>query len=289
LEDENIDQLLADIEKPEGERSMTGAEPAPSPEEAAAPAPEAAPQWNANEWEFDWNGKKVAPNSREKLMTWASQGHNYSQRMAEVNRLQKEAQAVQERFKGYDRYTPVDKYAKENPAWWDHVEKSYADRETPQQGQDDPSLQAIINPLKEQIQTLNQWREAAEQERTQQELKRADDALQTDIDSIRETHPTIDFDAADQSGRTLEKRIIDHANEIGTASFRAAFRDYLHDQILESAKAQSLTAQVKAKTVPGKPGITVSPTPRRDEGPVAAKGRSYDAITKSVLKEYGIN
>jgi hypothetical protein len=289
LEEENIDQLLETIEKPADERPMT-TEPAPSPEQGAAPAPA---QWNAKEWEFDWNGKKVAPDSVEKARTWMSQGYNYSQRMAEINRKERDFQTQAEKYKGYDRYDQINSYAKANPEWWKFVESQWASRSAFQPGAEaqplDPRLEAMIAPLLEKVEALNQWKETAEQKATREAQEREDSALQADIDAIREQNPTIDFDAVDETGRTLEQRICAHGSEIGTKSFRAAFRDYLHDQLVESAKAQSIAAQAKPKTAAPPRGTTTTSTPRKAERSVQVKGKSYDDITKAVMDEYGIN
>jgi phage-related protein len=295
LEDDNIDQILAEIEKPAEDRPMTGeAAPAAAP---AAETPAPAHTWNAKEWEFDWNGRKVAPDSREKAITWLQQGHNYSQRAAELNRKEREFQSQAEKYKGYDRYDQINSYAKENPDWWKFVESQWHQRSAFQPGQTeqtplDPRLGTMLSPLHQEIEQLRAWRETAEQQVQREAQAREDEALQADIDSIREKHPTIDFDAVDETGRTLEARICEHGAKEGIKSFRAAFRDYLHDHLVDSAKAQTLTAQAKGKApAPAAKGSTppVAATPKRQRTPeIQTKGRSYDDITKSVMDEYGL-
>jgi hypothetical protein len=291
LGDDNIDEILAEIEKPSEDRPMSGSET----EAPAAPETPAPPStWNAKEWEFDWNGKKIAPDSREKLMTWASQGHNYSQRMAEVNKREREFQSLGEKYKGFDRYSEIDQFAKSNPEWWKFVESQWHQRSAFQPGGEaqplDPRLEALLTPLQQKIEQLSQWKETAEEQAAREAQERQDKALEADIQSIRDAHPTIDFDAVDETGRTLESRICAHGAEIGTTSFRAAFRDYLHDQLVESAKAQSLAVQTKTKTAPAAPGTTtVTSTPRKPPGPAPVKGKSWDDVTQMALRDHGIN
>jgi hypothetical protein len=292
---DDIDQILSEIEQPSEGIPMTGDEAAPAQEPAAgAPSAEPAPSpWDPKPWEFDWNGKKVAPDSQEKARTWMSQGYNYSQRMAEINRQRKEIEDLSGRYRGYDRYSEVDQYAKQNPQWWDFVEKQWAQRGQQQpQGQNiDPAMQSVLAPLQQELAQLKEWRDQQLQERQKQEEQRFDEVLSKDIASIREQNPNIDFDAVDQSGKTLELRILEHANQIGTASFRAAFRDYLHDQILESAKAQKLAAEAKAPQVAKERGILgVSPTPKKapSSRPAQVKGRSWDDLAKVAMEDLGI-
>lgn len=275
---------------------MTGGGEAPDAQTTAEPAA-AAPQWNAKEWEFDWNGKKVAPDSREKALTWIQQGHNYSQRVAEINQREKAWQQqkaeIEGRYKGWDRYADVDKYARENPQWWEHVEKSWQSRGQQQEaaGAVPQGVEQFLKPLQEKLTAQEQFLEQLRQEREQQEQRRYDEALSTEIGSIRETHPNIDFDSVDESGKTLEARIVEHGVAIGTSSFRAAFRDLLFDQLQESVKAQKLAAEVKGEKAQKAAGILgTSPTPRKGpDAPFNHRGRSYDDITQMVLSQEGLS
>lgn len=290
-DDIDVDALLSDIESPNPPMGMGGDEPkadaAPAPA-AAAPSP-----WDPKPWEFDHNGRKVLPDSQEKAKTWMSQGYNYSQRMAEMNRRQDELAKQGERYKGFDRYGEVDAYAKQNPDWWKFVEEQWQTRsQQPAAGGAalPPELEGVLKPLQQEIETLRAWREEQLSATAKQEEQRHDEALSKDIESIRDANPTIDFDAVDQSGTTLEGRILKHAAEIGTTSFRAAFRDYLHDQLLESSKAAKLAADAKTPDKLKAAGILgTSPTPRRAAAaPVNVKGRSWDDVAKDAMDDLGI-
>lgn len=285
-ERDETDEILASLEEPSAERPMSGEEEKPE-----APEAPAAPSWNAKEWEFDFNGKKIAPDSREKALTWLSQGHNYSQKAAEFNRREAEYKAkLSDTEKRFSPYSQVDEYAAKNPDWWKHVQESWTNRDQ-QQGQVDPAFAAALRPLQEKLEAMNSFVTSAQQEKQLQEQTRADEALSTEIETTRKSHPNIDLNAVDETGRTLESRVIAHAQEIGTGSFRAAFRDYLHDKLVESAKANSQTAQAKAAEHTKKQGILgTSPIPKKasSDAPANHRGRSYDDITRSVLDEYGI-
>jgi hypothetical protein len=288
-DDIDVDQLLEEIESPK-EAVVQSA-----PEQTETPAP-AADQWNGQEWEFDWNGKKIFPDNRDKAKTWMSQGYNYSQRMGELNKThaQKmaEIQALEEKYKGYDRYAEIDQYARQNKEWWEHVQKGWDSRSQQPQGQVDPSIAQLINPLKEQIERLAAEREQERQVQAQKELenqhREQDAALDTEIEEIRKAYPNIDLDSVDQaSGKTLMLRIFEHAGEIGTSSFRAAYRDYLHEKLVDLAKSNGREAIAKDQELKAKKGILgQSPTPKKGftalENP---KAKSYDAIHQEVLEE----
>jgi hypothetical protein len=250
----DVDKLLADVENPPAEET-----PAPAAQEQ---------QWNGAEWEFDWNGKKIVPDSRDKIKTWMSQGYNYSQRMGELNKTHaqrmaeaesraKQAAEIESRYKPY---AEIDEYAAKNKDWWDHVTKSYQNREV--QGVD-PNIANIVQPLRSELdeikQFVNQQREAAQQA----EFAKQDELLESEIESIRKSHPNIDLSARDDSGETLERRVLLHAQELGTNSFRAAFRDYLHDQLVTQQQAQVKLQAVKGVQAQAKAGVlgkTTTPT-----------------------------
>lgn len=259
--------------------------------EAPEPTPEAQPDPNAWRSSFDWtldvNGQKVAVDSADKAKTWLQQGHNYSQRVADLNAKERDWQQklrdAEDRVKGYGRFDEVDRYAKQNPDWWKFVEQQYESRG---QQQLDPTLAPLLQRL-QSLEGFVQQTQTAEQERIQ---KDQDQALNAEIQSIRSTHPNIDFGSVDETGKTLEWRVLHHANENGINSFRAAFRDYLHDKLVEEAKAQGRVAIAQGQQEAAKKGIIgKTPTPTKAQAPVSVKGKSYDQVTQDALKAFGIN
>lgn len=259
-----------------------------------APAAAEPPSWNAQEWEFDWNGKKIAPDSRDKALKWMSQGHNYSQRTAEHNMAVKaweqQKAALEAKYKGYDRYAQIDEFARSNPEWMEHVNQAFLNRgqQPAAQGQSSPDFRALVEPLQKELQEIKAWRDEQLAEKSRLDQERFDKALSTEIEEIRGQHANIDFDAVDESGQSLESRVLAHAQQIGTSSFRAAFRDYYHDKIMESAKASQLSAQAKAPAVAAKRGILgTSPAPRKvADAPVDHRGRSWDELNELAKAEF---
>lgn len=279
-EDIDVDSLLNEIEAPGDGIPMS------SNEEPAAQEP-AQQQFDFGQFEFDWNGQKVRPDSFDKAKTWMQQGYNYSQRAAELNRMKSE---FDQKTKHYSRFDEVDKYVKENPQWWEHVEQAWNTRDQQGQPQLDPNLEPIIKPLVEKVNQFESLFGQIQQERQQEVIAKEDQALDAEIESIRKQYPNIDFNAVDDTGRTLEMRILGHAQEIGTNSFRAATRDYLHDKLVETAKADSLTSQAKGKQIQAKQGILgVSSTPKKGfERAQNVRGKSYDDLTAEALREMGL-
>ena len=284
----DVDSLLNEIESPADGIPMS------SNEEPTQQVAEPAAQFDFGQMEFDWNGQKIRPESFDKAKTWMQQGYNYSQRAADLNKRQGE---FDQRTKHYAKFDEVDKYVQENPKWWDHVEQAWNTREQHGQPQLDPALEPIIRPLQEKLSQfetffgqIQQERDQIQAERQQEIITKEDQALDAEIDSIRKLYPNIDLNSVDQEGRTLEQRILAHAQEIGTNSFRAGFRDYMHDDLLKTAKTDSLGAAAKSKQVQTKQGILgVSSTPKKGvERAQNVRGKSYDSLVAEALGELGL-
>lgn len=241
--------------------------------EETQPEQQQAPVWNGEEWKFSANGKEIIPDSRDKIMTWASQGYNYSQRMGELNKTHAQrmaeaearARAAAELEERYAPFHKVNEYAEKNPDWWAFVQQSFEQRLAQEKGID-PNLAKVVAPLQEKLTQLEQAaleRQQLEEQQRQAAIEQQEDqALDAEIGEIRKQYPNIDLSAIDQAtGETLEVRICKHGVENGIRSFRAAFRDYLHDQLVNQHSAQAKQQQVKAVQAQAKAGITKSPAP----------------------------
>jgi hypothetical protein len=285
---DNVDQVLADI--------AAGKEIGAS---ATEQAPEATEQpWSGKEWEFDWNGKKIVPDSPDKIKTWMSQGYNYSQRMGELNKTHAQRmaeaeakdRAAREIEQKYGRYAEVDQYAQENQDWWAHVQRSFQTREA--QGVD-PTIANVVAPLQEKLGALEQiiqsQQEAQAQAQLEAEYQREDQALDAEIDAIRKSHPNIDLSARDESGETLERRILAHCQEIQTKSFRAGFRDYLHDQLVVQSQANAKLQAVRGTQAAARAGVLgKSPAPTKELKPVDPRASWSDPSlsVQAALEEF---
>lgn len=278
------DQIIAQAEA----ASEPRAETAPAPE----PQPAAAPTWNGKEWEFEANGQKYFPETRDQALTWMSQGRNYSQRMGELNKTYAQRMAEIEeqanRYKGYDRYSKIDEFARANPDWWEHVEKSYQGRETFQL---EPQFQQVLSPILQRLQEAEGVIQEFRSEKERIEYERQDQALDSEIGEIRKQFPNIDLTSVDPaSGETLELRVLKHAGQLGTQSFKAAFWDYFGPKLIEMSKTQALESAAKEKEANAKKGLLgTTPTPVKGVNSAQnLRGKSYDQLLQEGLEELGI-
>jgi len=279
MSDMDVDGILAGIESPSTEIPMSS-------------APEATAQETANqqptEYEFTWNGKQIkAP--VDKLTKWASQGYDYAQRMEQFKAEREAFESQRQQFEPrINQYKEVDEFASKNPDWWKHVEASYKER----QQNLDPSNPVVseLQALKSELSELKSFREQLTQEKMAERQKQEDAALESEVSQLRQQHKDLDWGSVDENGHTLEQRVLKHANETGINSFRAAFRDYNHDQLLKLTELRARESAMLERQKVVKSGLLgQSPTPKKGiQAADNVKGKTYNNLVSEALNELGI-
>lgn len=268
--DFDADATLAAIESPEHEIPMT------SPE---SPAP-------AEEFEFQHSGK-VIKGTRDQFTKWASMGYDAPNRIGELNKQLEGFKGREQKFKEYEsKYAPVDEYFSKNPDHWKTIEEGWKQR----QAALDPSnpLAAELNNVKQTLQDLTKFKDELSTEKVTQKRQAEDAELDKEVQSIRESHPDLDWSTPNERGLSLEKQVLQHGMEIGTKSFRAAFRDFTHDMLMKKAQdtgKQAITKDIQKRTKLGLLGETRTPT----KGISHAKdvrNQSYEDLMQEALDEH---
>jgi hypothetical protein len=279
LENFDVDATLSAIESPSTERPMSA--PPEQTQQTQTPTPQ--------EFEFNWNGRQIkAP--LDKITKFASQGYDYSQKMAEFKRQQQEFETQRQALNPFQE---VDAYARANPDWWNHVRSSYESRAQQQAAQSQPAegdLTQFIDPLKSDLNEIKEWKNSVEQERIAYQRNQEDQQLEGEIKSIRESYKDLDFDRVDEEGLTLETKVLKHAVDNGIKNFKTAFRDYMADELVKRAEARGRELAVKERQEHAKRGLlgkTQAPT----NGLKPAQNyrqKSYQDLTNEALDELGI-
>jgi len=239
-----------------------------------APPEKEKPQ-TKEEFEFEHGGKKIK-GTREQLIKWAQMGYDRPQFMQKFN--QEKAQLEAEKQK-YAPYLQIDEFAAKNPQWWNFIQQQWNARSqfnpqtqaqtaipSQQPGQalpaNDPyapKLQSLEQKLSQIEQFANQW-----QQEKILEVERAEDhKLEQEIQSIRKEYEDLDWQSLDENGKSLEFRVLEHAQANGIPRFSTAFRDLLHNDLIARAQGQAKIAVsqgIQAKTKLGVLGK--SPTPK---------------------------
>ncbi len=220
---------------------------------------------------------------RAKLLEFAQKGRDYEEKMRAMKVDRASWDSERARYAKLDEriraYSEIEAYQQKDPAWWDHVTKSYQAKMR-EQGQAPPALPpevlADIKDVKEYVTTERQARE--------------DQALDADIKSYREKYPDFEWTQADDQGRDLERQIIDHAIANKIQSFKAAANDYLHDKIVERAQLKAkedVGKEIKEKAKLGLGPVTTRPTLGIKRAQNVAD-KSYEQLAEEAMAEFGI-
>lgn len=288
----DVDALVESIEtQGNHERPMS----APDDDGVGQEVPSTDPKAKEPEYEIKWKGKtEKLPFS--KIQQFAQKGYDYEQKMAEFNRQRSEVEATKKELGDrYKTYNELDNYVRQNPGWWDQVMKSYTEQSQQRtntlegQGQsthNDP----VIAQFKQQIQELSQFKQQFEQKQQAESEAKEDTALDEDIRGIREGYKNVDFDTPDPEGKNLEYKILEHGTKNGFKTFKSAFRDYYHDELMKMAEERGKTAVSKGLENQKKLGIVRKGKPITNGFMPTQNQRnlSYDDLTNQIKQELGI-
>lgn len=272
---EQADELLSNIETPE------------------TSAIQDAPQQSNDEFDFTVGGKQIKA-KREQLIQWAQQGYTAPTRISQLTKelegFKKKWSEAEPRFNEMDqKYGPVDKYVRENPQFWDHVVKSYEQRNQALQDGSNPIAQ-VVTDLQKQVQDLVQYKTQIEQQQANIRTQQEDQAYMQTFEGIKKAYADVDFTTPDEEGKTLEYKVLEHATQNGIKDFKTAFRDFYHDELMKRAEGKAKENVIKEKQKNAKLGILgVTQTPTKRTDPKNIRSMSYDDLAQEALRELGIN
>jgi hypothetical protein len=223
-------------------------------------------------------------------MQWAQFGRNYPQRVEQVKAETRQAieQELAQEREAISSYKTIDEYAKQNPQWWSFVEQKY--QEALQNGTL-PQATALPPEVTKTLDELKGWKQGIDQKLQEAELQAQDEELNAEIKSIRDEFPTLAWDQADESGKTLETRVMEHAVAKNIGTFGAAFRDLMFPELIKLKTEHARLEEQRAAAARRKQGIIGSkPTPtakQEGQGPTRAqiKKSSWDELGRLAAQE----
>jgi hypothetical protein len=280
----DVDSVLSQVDSgSSGDRQM-------SAEPTAEPTQKEAPQ-SAAELAFQWNGKQIkAPLNDPRVTQWVSQGYDYAQKMQAFKQSQSEFEQKQRALADIEqKYKPLEEYYSQNPDRWQYINQQY---EALKQGLDpaDPVSQKFQSILESKLKPYDNFIQQLQQREIAFNQQQEDTVLNDEIQSIRNNYKDLDWANADAEGKNLELKVLEHAQKIGTSSFRAAFRDFHHDQLVKLAEERAKESVVKDKVKNTKLGLLgQSQAPTKgitNAGDI--KQKTYDDLTREALEEFGI-
>jgi hypothetical protein len=282
----DVDGLMSGNDSSQGQEIPMGDEPAQTPAAVEAKTPAQA----AAELAFTWNGKQIkAPLNDPRVTQWVSQGYDYAQKMQAFKQSQAEFEQKQRLISEIEsKYKPVEEYYSQNPDRWQYINQQY---EALKQGLDpsNPLAQKLQN-FESKLSQVDQFIQQAQVEKLNQQRHQEDQSLDSEIQSIRDEFKDLDWHSPDGEGKDLEYRVLKHAQEIGTRSFRAAFRDFNHEHLVKRAEERAKENVVKERQKQTKLGLLgQSQAPKQGiTNAQNLKNRSYDDLIAEGIAELGL-
>jgi hypothetical protein len=273
---EDIDSIVASTEESTNQEIPMG----------ETPAQESTPQEFTHEYKFKADGKEIAvPYNDPRVQRWLEMGYSAPNRMGKLTQdlegYKTKLSDYEKKIQGYQPFEQVDQWAKENPEKWQAVLNQVQASHGQNQSQMPPEFQQKLQGIEKFIQQV-QEKEIVQRQQT------ADQHLDQDIKSIQEKYPNIDFKTPDQTGTSLEYKVVEHGVKSGIPSFRAAFNDYFQDKLMAMAeeKGRESAGKTLQKTKTGLMPNKVSPSQGRRAPDL--KNLNYDQIEAMALAELGI-
>lgn len=276
--------------------SVSSEQTGDQPVEGASSLETQKPEETPSLYEYQARGKTISEDI-DTILKRASMGYDYAQSMADLKKRDAElndrlskAEQIEQKWK------PYDDYANQNPDWADRVNRAYEERfSSPQsteiqgqaQGQD--FSQANLPPeVSQKLNQIDQFMQSFEQTQQMQAKAEEDSKLASEINSVREAYKDIDFGHTDPTtGKSLEFQVLEHASLHGINSFQAAFRDYYHDQLLESAKTSAKENAAKEIQERNKSGFLGNVQPSNKATP-SHKNMNYDQLMEAAKTEFNL-
>lgn len=294
IEEIDVDQVLSSVYG-NGDSQPTDSPQKNEPTPIAEPA---APSFR--EFEFTHRGSpiKIAEND-PRFTQWLSRGYDYSELQDKFKNERQEWDASKQQWeKDWNIYREIDGFAKENPQWWEKIQQGY------QQKQENPYdipegvkayLDQRFEPVIKDLPLMKEFLQDMQRQKQELAQKDEDTRLQTSIKDIQSKYANIDFAAKDESGQSLEQRVLSHAITNGFPTFRSAFLDYYQDNLEKMAEArgkefitQEMAKRQKLGLLDKAPAPTTSSImPSRSDG----RPRSWNdpsLSSEAILREMNI-
>lgn len=195
------------------------------------------------------------------ILKRASMGYDYAQKMEAYKQQQAEiekAKAEADEFRS--KYAHIDEYARQNPEWYDHWSQAYEQRQAGVNQTEQPAVD--LSPIKQELDAIKSDFMSVKEFVQQQQQSQEDSKYWDEVKAVQKDFPDVDLNQADESGKTLEYKILEHAKENGIGSFRVAFRDFYHDNLKSRMYEQAKQDLIKKDKENRKKGIVgISNTP----------------------------
>jgi len=265
--------------------------PDPQQDPQAAPAPETDPQVSNPEWfkpdtfQLKYRGQTVAPKDYQHAVNLMQQGWSYSEAMRSLKTEKDEFESQKGKFTQYEQ---LEQAFQRNPAFAQKIWSMYQEAQGNQGGQQ--QQQQMPTPQDPQYQQLFQMVSGMQDRMRAQDSKDSDAQVKQEIETIKASMPTVQWDQQTETGHTLIYDVLNHARQGQFPTLTAAARDYLWDTQQANARMSGAQQAANAKQRATRQGVVQTGKPTPTQGgtkTVNVKDVSYDKLAEMALKSLG--
>ena len=273
LSDAQIDSLVDGT--PEGPKTIS-----------ETPSDVVKPPEPAEEYSFKYKGQQIKAD-KDRILKWASQGYDYSQKMGEWNKTRQELDEIRKQHADLEQYKQIHDYAQANPKWLEHLQQTWKSKDVQSLDLNDPA-QAKIAELNAKLSNVEKFMQESRNKEISQSREMQDKNLATEVNSIRTQYKDLNWNTVDESGMNLEARVLAYAVDNGINNFKTAFLAMNHDNIVKLEKDKALEAANKSTQANTRNGLlSKSSTPWKSVSQAQnVKSKSYDQLAKEALEEF---
>lgn|SRR3990167_2430069 len=257
-----------------------------------AESEEVAPQQQAKPEtamiQFTSGGKKIElPMNDPRVQQWLSQGHDYGNLTAKHRQEREQFENERKQIEALKQtYGPVDEWVKQNPDAWNQFLQQYQQAQQRGNGSQVDPNNPLVQHIQKLEQKLGQFEPLLESHKTQQ-IAAEDQALDKDIESVRESYPDLDLDFAGADGRTRMYKVFEHANKNGIKNFKTAFKDLYHDELVQLRVEKAKESDLKTRQKQTKLGLLTDKSAPQQKG--IKNAQNYKNKTKNELISEGLD
>lgn len=231
-----------------------------SSEPAAAPAGQApVNDFDGSQFQYTFRGAPVTPASKEELIEKLQLGHSYQENRTKFEQQQQEFQRQKQT---YDKYAQLDKQLQQSPEFKEKLWNLHNEFSQPKQTQG-AQVDPHVAELQQQFQQIQQ--------------AQADKDLQSEMDSLKKSHPDHAW-GKDTGEGTPEKQLMQFMYENGISNPEHAYRAFYFPTIAQKAKFEGASQASKQAVAANKQGYVSTGPATGKKAPVKNPANYAEAL-----------
>ena len=244
-------------------------------------------------------------------MLFRSQVGDYNQKLAEIDKRNKEFDSRQTEL---DKYAQLQKWSEDNPDLFNWVWSNYENRDKlglqhqlgmvgqpqgteqqPGSATISPQVLEVLNSMKQELGGLREWKSSWEKQQeeaqTEQDIQLIDEQIgefQKYLDS-NFAQAGIKLDSVDEDGLSLQAKIIKYGIDAKLPDFDTAALKYLKDTLVKTAQQQGSSNAVKNIQAQTRNGVIARSNKPFSDGqelrPDNVQNKGYDQLGSEAKQE----